>query len=86
MPRTCIICGGSANSREHIFPAGLGGLRLNRGIYCEQHNNAFSDQADIPSFQFGILNAQHDLGVTAGSHTLRFWIRCVDAPLLRRHP
>lgn len=58
MPRTCIICGASANSREHIFPAALGGLRVNRGIYCEQHNNAFSDHANILSLQFGVLNAQ----------------------------
>lgn len=58
MPRTCIICGGPANSREHIFPAALGGLRVNRGIYCEQHNNGFSDHANVLSRQFEVLNAQ----------------------------
>jgi hypothetical protein len=42
MPRTCIICGNRAGSAEHIFPAGLGGRRTNRGIYCGPHNNGFS--------------------------------------------
>lgn len=57
MPRSCIICGDAANSREHIFPAALGGLRVNRGIYCEQHNNGFSGLADVLSRQLGMWNA-----------------------------
>ena len=57
MPRTCIICGAPANSREHIFPAALGGLRVNRGIYCETHNNGFSDLANVLVQQFGMWNA-----------------------------
>lgn len=57
MPRTCIICGNPANSREHIFPAALGGLRVNRGIYCETHNNAFSGLAGVLSQQLGMWNA-----------------------------
>lgn len=61
MPRTCIICGAPANSREHIFPAALGGRRTNRGIYCEAHNNGFSGLAGVLTRQFGPLNAQ--LGV-----------------------
>lgn len=56
-PRTCIICGSAANSREHIFPAALGGMRVNRGIYCEAHNNGFSGLAEVLSQQFGIWNA-----------------------------
>ena len=65
MPRTCIICGGPTGSREHIFPAALGGRRTNKGIYCGDHNNAYSDLAGIISEQLAIFNAQ--LGVV-GDH------------------
>lgn len=65
MPRTCIICGGSTGSREHIFPAALGGRRTNKGIYCGDHNNAYSGLAGIISEQLAIFNAQ--LGVI-GDH------------------
>jgi hypothetical protein len=34
MAKTCIICGGRAGSGEHVFPAVLGGRRINNGIYC----------------------------------------------------
>jgi hypothetical protein len=63
--RTCIICGGRTGSREHIFPAALGGRRTNRGIYCDAHNNAYSGLADIISQQLAFFNAW--LGVV-GDH------------------
>jgi hypothetical protein len=57
MARDCIICGKRAGSREHIFPAALGGRRTNKGIYCGKHNNDFSPLAGILSEQLRSLNA-----------------------------
>jgi len=65
MARTCIICGGGTGSREHVFPASLGGRRENKGIYCKTHNMAYSDLVQILSDQLAIFNAQ--LGVV-GDH------------------
>lgn len=65
MSRTCIICGVPANSREHVFPAALGGRRTNKGIYCEKHNEAYSGLAEIIADQLRFFNAQ--LGVV-GDH------------------
>jgi hypothetical protein len=65
MRRACIICGGPTGSREHIFPAALGGRRTNKGIYCGDHNNAYSGLAGIISEQLALFNAQ--LGVI-GDH------------------
>ena len=63
--RICIICGVSANSREHVFPAALGGRRTNKGIYCEEHNEAYSGLAGIIAEQLRFFNSQ--LGVV-GDH------------------
>jgi hypothetical protein len=63
--RTCIICGGPTGSREHIFPAALGGRRTNKGIYCGDHNEAYSGLAGIITEQLAFFNAQ--LGVV-GDH------------------
>ena len=38
----CIYCGATATSREHPFPAGLGGRRRARGISCGPCNERFS--------------------------------------------
>jgi hypothetical protein len=53
--KKCIICGGAAGSREHVFPAALGGGRVNKGIYCGTHNNGFSPLAAILSAQLTLL-------------------------------
>lgn len=66
MPRTCIICGGPTGSREHLFPAALGGRRTNKGIYCSAHNNAYAGLAGIISTQLAVFNAQ--LGIV-GDHS-----------------
>ena len=63
--RTCIICGEATGSREHIFPAALGGRRTNKGIYCGHHNGAYSGLAGIIADQLSIFNAL--LGVV-GDH------------------
>ena len=57
MPKTCIICGRRAGSHEHTFPAGLGGRRTNRGIYCGPHNQGFSHLAKIIAQQLKSINA-----------------------------
>jgi hypothetical protein len=57
MSRTCIICGKHAGSREHIFPASLGGRRTNKGIYCGTHNEGFSPLAKIIADQLKAINA-----------------------------
>lgn len=57
MPRTCIICGRPAGSREHIFPASLGGRRTNKQIYCGEHNEGFSPLAAEIAAQLKIINA-----------------------------
>ncbi len=41
-PSDCIYCALPAGSREHIFPAALGGRRMNRGILCASCNQGFS--------------------------------------------
>lgn len=58
MAKTCIVCGGPAGSGEHIFPACLGGLRVNNGIYCGTHNNAYGDLAALLGNQLAFANAQ----------------------------
>lgn len=57
MAKTCIICGDPAGSREHIFPAALGGRRTNKGIYCGTHNEGFSPLAAVLSRQLELINA-----------------------------
>ncbi len=56
--KTCIVGGGPAGSGEHIFPASLGGLRVNNGIYCGRHNNAYGSLAAVLTNQLAFLNAQ----------------------------
>ncbi len=57
MARNCIICGRRAGSREHIFPAALGGRRTNKGIYCGMHNQGFSPLAAVLAVQLRAINA-----------------------------
>lgn len=57
MARDCIICGKPAGSREHIFPAALGGWRTNKGIYCGPHNEGFSPLAAVLAEQLRAINA-----------------------------
>jgi hypothetical protein len=57
MAKTCIICGNPAGSGEHVFPAVLGGRRVNNGIYCDSHNNGFSPLAAIIGEQLRPINA-----------------------------
>jgi hypothetical protein len=65
MERSCIICGVAANSREHVFPAALGGRRTNKGIYCDTHNGEYSELANIIVNQMRFFNSQ--IGVV-GDH------------------
>jgi hypothetical protein len=58
MAKTCIVRGGPAGSGEHIFPACLGGHRVNNGIYCDRHNNDYGPLAAKLSTQLAFFNAQ----------------------------
>jgi hypothetical protein len=57
MAKNCIICPRQNGSREHTFPATLGGRRTNKGIYCGLHNERFSPLAAILSRQLNAINA-----------------------------
>lgn len=57
MPKPCIICDKPAGSREHVFPASLGGRRTNKQIYCGKHNEAFSPLAATIAGQLKVINA-----------------------------
>ncbi|HCV74065.1 MAG TPA: hypothetical protein DHE23_26710 [Agrobacterium sp.] len=46
-----------AGSREHVFPASLGGRRTNKQIYCGPHNNGFGPLANIIAQQLKPVNA-----------------------------
>ena len=86
MKRPCIIGGEpTGESGEHIFPAALGGRRTNKGIYCGDHNSAYSPLAAILSNQLKALNAflgvrgdhsddPHKLVTTDNASGLPIWL------------
>ncbi|HDS5432034.1 TPA: hypothetical protein QH336_004843 [Klebsiella variicola] len=57
MAKTCIICGKTAGSGEHVFPASLGGRRINSGIYCSSHDNSYSGLVNEIVNQLDFINA-----------------------------
>jgi hypothetical protein len=61
MGNTCIVCGQAAGSGEHVFPAALGGRRINRKIYCTKHDNGYSSLVAELANQVDVFNAM--LGV-----------------------
>lgn len=61
MRNNCIVCGLAAGSGEHVFPAALGGRRINRNIYCTKHDNGYSSLVAELANQVDVLNAR--LGV-----------------------
>lgn len=52
----CIYCGGDTGSREHTFPAALGGRRMNKGILCEACNNKFAPLDALLAQQLSVFN------------------------------
>ena len=52
----CIYCGEETGSREHIFPAALGGRRINKGILCGKCNAKFSPLDSLLEVQLAFLN------------------------------
>ena len=52
----CIFCGEEAGSREHTFPAALGGRRTNKGILCGPCNNGFSGLDAQLEQQLAVVN------------------------------
>lgn len=57
MANSCIICGGPAGSGEHVFPAALGGRRINRQIYCTSHDNGYSSLVGVLASQLDLFNS-----------------------------
>lgn len=57
MAKTCIVCGQAAGSGEHVFPAALGGRRVNSGIYCPKHDNSYSGLVGVIAGQLDVFNA-----------------------------
>lgn len=57
MANTCIVCNQAAGSGEHIFPAALGGRRINKNIYCTTHDNGYSSLVAALANQMDFLNA-----------------------------
>ncbi|WP_201769565.1 hypothetical protein [Luteimonas huabeiensis] len=57
MAKTCIVCGNPAGSKEHVFPAALGGRRTNSGIYCTTHDNSHSGLVGAIAGQIDFINA-----------------------------
>lgn len=55
-PSDCIFCGAATGSREHMFPAGLGGRRMNKGILCGPCNEKFSHLDAILVQQLQVIN------------------------------
>lgn len=78
MTKTCIVCGKAAGSKEHVFPAALGGRRTNSGIYCAEHDNSYSGlvceiagQLDVFNAYLGVCPDHSGQPKTAyGQHTL----------------
>lgn len=55
--KSCIVCGNPAGSKEHVFPAALGGRRTNSGIYCTVHDNSYSGLVAEIANQIDFINA-----------------------------
>ncbi|MCG8277461.1 HNH endonuclease [Stenotrophomonas sp. NLF4-10] len=78
MAKTCIVCGNPAGSKEHVFPAALGGRRTNSGIYCTTHDNNYSGLVGEIAGQIDFLNAY--LGVRP-DHSDQVKVVYADDPL-----
>lgn len=55
-PSDCIYCGAETGSREHTFPASLGGRRMNKGILCGPCNGGFSLLDGLLASQLQVIN------------------------------
>lgn len=84
MAEQCIMCDQPAGSREHVFPAAFGGRRIDKGIYCEKHNNdlgvhvtALLDSLAFFNARLGVRSDHHDAPkphVVTGQDGLRYQI------------
>lgn len=59
----CLFCDKPAGSKEHVFPAALGGRRVDKGIFCETDNKAMGPSAAVLAEQLSFFNSQ--LGVVS---------------------
>jgi hypothetical protein len=75
--KTCIVCGEAAGSKEHVFPASMGGRRTNSGIYCHAHDNGYSGLVAELGSQLDIFNAY--LGVSSDHTKQKKVIKGIDS-------
>lgn len=66
MTKQCIMCENPAGSKEHIFPAALGGRRVDKGIYCGPHNNELGSNVTALLETLALFNAA--LGIRSDHH------------------
>ncbi|HEV7165726.1 MAG TPA: hypothetical protein VGO35_10080 [Gammaproteobacteria bacterium] len=83
MAKKCILCDKLAGSKEHIFPAALGGRRVDKGIYCEQHNNQLGQLADLLSQQLVSINSI--LGIKSDHTKKSSGVRVIDENTKREY-
>ncbi|WP_408530975.1 HNH endonuclease [Paraburkholderia nemoris] len=81
MAKPCIICGSTAGSHEHVFPAALGGRRTSKQIYCAPHNQVFGQHVAILGEQFSILNASLEVRHDRRESQRSFEIAVAERPL-----
>lgn len=54
----CLFCNKPAGSKEHIFPAALGGRRVDKRIFCSKDNRRMGCLANILVDQLSLVNAR----------------------------
>lgn len=81
----CIYCGADTGSREHTFPAALGGRRVNKGILCGSCNAKFSPLDALLSRQLGFLNGVIGVRPDRADEPRPAQVDSVEGPLTLNH-
>lgn len=78
----CIFCGAEMGSREHTFPASLGGRRMNKGILCGTCNGKFSPLDALLSRQLAFINGVIGVRPDRSSEPRPAQAHATEGPLL----
>jgi hypothetical protein len=81
----CIYCGADTGSREHTFPAALGGRRMNKGILCGPCNAKFSPLDALLSGQLNFLNGVIGVRPDRADEPRPAQVESVEGPLTLDH-
>lgn len=81
----CIYCGADTGSREHTFPAALGGRRMNKGILCEPCNSKFSPLDNLLSRQLSFINGVIGVRPDRAAEPRPARVESVEGPLMLDH-